>query len=87
MPGMREAMAGDCQAWLTENLFGDWPLITARGGLGSRSGQARGSGETAENWESEASRNVCREKPLSFRPDRRQWRPDAPMGPRSHKCP
>jgi hypothetical protein len=49
MPGMREVKAGDCQASLTEDLFGDWPLITVRGGLGSRSGQPRGLGEMAEN--------------------------------------
>jgi hypothetical protein len=87
MPGVREAKAEDCQASLTEDLFGDWPLITIRGGLGPRSGQARGLGEIAENSESEASRNACCEKLLGFRTDRRQWRPDSPMGPRSHKCP
>jgi hypothetical protein len=49
MPGMREVKAGDCQAWLTEDLFDDRSSITVRGGLGPRSGQARGSGEMAEN--------------------------------------
>ena len=87
MPGMREAKAGDCQTWPTEDLFGDRTLIRVRGGLGSRSGQTRGLGEMAENRESEAFRNVCCEKLLGFRTDRRQWRPDSSMGPRSHKCP
>ena len=32
------------QAWLTEDLFGDWTLITVWGGLGSRRGQARSTG-------------------------------------------
>ena len=32
MPGMREAKAGDCPAWLTEDLLGAWTLITVWGG-------------------------------------------------------
>jgi predicted DNA-binding WGR domain protein len=41
MRWVNEAKARYYQAWLTEDLFGDWTLVTAWGGLGSRRGQAR----------------------------------------------
>ncbi len=36
-----DAKARYYRAWLIEDLFGDWTLITVWGGLGSRRGQAR----------------------------------------------
>jgi hypothetical protein len=60
-----------------EDLCGDRTL----------SGHASGLGVVGENGESETSSNADCEKPGGFRTDRRQWRPDSPVGPRSHKCP
>ena len=41
MRWVNDAKVRYCLAWLTEDLFGAWTLITAWGGLGSRRGQAR----------------------------------------------
>jgi hypothetical protein len=41
MRWVNEEKARYYQAWLIEDLFGGWTLITAWGGLGSRRGRAR----------------------------------------------
>jgi hypothetical protein len=41
MRWVNEKKARYYQAWLTEDLLGDWTLVTVWGGLGSRRGQAR----------------------------------------------
>jgi len=41
MRWVNEETARYYQAWLIEDLFGDWTLVTAWGGLGSRRGRAR----------------------------------------------
>ena len=41
MRWVNDAKARYYQAWLTEDLFGDWTVVTAWGGLGSRRGRAR----------------------------------------------
>lgn len=41
MRWVNEEKARYYQAWLIEDLFGDWTLVTAWGGLGSRRGRAR----------------------------------------------